>query len=420
MKAMWRKIVRVIGPGFVAGAADDDPSGIATYSQAGAMFGYGMSWTIMLTFPMLAAVQYVSGRIGAATGKGVAANLKANYAAWIVYTLSALLLVANVINIGADIAAMAAATQMLIPLRSFIFVIGYGLLSVLLIALLHFENYSRYLKWLGLSLLAYVASAIAAGTDWKAALAATAIPSFSADPKWLALLVAIFGTTISPYLVFWQASHEVEREKATARDGRTALKDKPSSGRREMRRLRTDTLFGMAASEAIEIFIIYTCAATLHQQGQTDIQSAAQAASALRPIAGEMTSLIFAAGIVGTGLLAVPVLAGSAAFAFGEQFGWRVGLSLDPRQAKGFYAVIAISTAIGVVLNFLPVNVIEFLVASAIINGIVMLPVLVMMMLIAQSPKIMGEFVISRVWVILGWLTLAIMTAAAVGMVVTL
>jgi NRAMP (natural resistance-associated macrophage protein)-like metal ion transporter len=416
---LLRKIAGFIGPGFVAGAADDDPSGIATYSQAGAMFGYAMSWTVWLTYPMLAAVQHVSGRIGAATGKGISANLKANYPAWIVYTLSALLLIANTINIGADISAMASATRLLIPVETFVLVIAYGVLSVVLISFLHFKNYSRYLKWLGLSLLAYVASAAAAGTDWRAALSATVVPSISLDPKWLALLVAIFGTTISPFLVYWQASDEVEKQRARTH-GRPALKDKPSSGRKEMRRIRADTLFGMAVSQTIVTFIIYTCAATLHQKGQTNIQSAAQAAAALKPIAGEFTSLIFAAGIVGTGLLAVPVLAASAGFAFGEEFGWKVGLSLNPRQARGFYGIIALATAIGIALNFIGINVIKFLVASAIINGIIVLPVNAMMMLLASNREIMGEFVISKFWAILGWATIAVMAAAVVGMVATM
>lgn len=382
------------------------------------MFGYGMSWTILLTFPMLATVQYISGRIGAASGNGIAANLKANYPKWILLVLTILLFVANTINIGADIAAMAAATQLLVPIATVVLVMGYGAVSVLLIALLRFENYSRYLKWLGLALLAYVASAIVAGTDWSRALTAVVIPTVNWNSKWLALFVAVVGTTISPYLVFWQASHEVERQKDKKVD--PALKDHPQRGRREMRRMTADTLFGMFASEVIEVFIIFTCAATLNKNGQTNIDSAAQAAAALKPIAGQLTSFIFAAGVVGTGLLAVPVLAGSAAFAFGEEFGWKVGLSLDPQRAKAFYGIIAFSTAVGIGLNFVGVNVIKFLVGSAILNGVVMLPVLVMMMLAAQNRKIMGEFVIPRLWVVLGWTTLGIMAAGVAGMFATL
>lgn len=418
MKLNWRKVLNVIGPGFIAGAADDDPSGIATYSQAGATFGYGMSWTIILTFPMLTTVQYISARIGAASGQGIAANLKANYPKWIVLVLSVLLIVANTINIGADIAAMAAATQLLLPIATVVLVIGYGALSVFLIAFLHYENYSRYLKWLGLTLLAYVASAIAAGTDWSKALTATAIPSFSFEPNWLSLFVAVLGTTISPYLVYWEASQEVEREKDEKKD--PALKKDLKRGRKEMRRLTIDNVFGMFASEVIEIFIIYTCAATLNKHGQTNIESAAEAAAALKPIAGQLTSVIFALGIVGTGLLAVPVLAGSAAFAFGEEFGWKVGLSLNPKRAKAFHATIALSTAIGIGLNFIAINVIKFLVVSAIINGVVMLPVLVMMMLVAKNRKIMGDFILPRTWTVLGWGSLAIMTAGAAGMFATM
>ena len=418
MKFKPRKLLSIVGPGFVAGAADDDPSGIATYSQAGAMFGYGMSWTIFLTYPMLTTVQYISARIGAASGKGIAANLKANYPGWIVLALSMMLFVANTINIGADIAAMAAATQLLVPVSAVVLVIAYGAVSILLMAWLHFESYSRYLKWLGLALMAYVASAIAAHTDWPKALSATVIPSFSPSSEWISLFLAVLGTTISPYLVYWEASHEVERQKAEKKD--PALKEHPIQGRREMRRITADNIFGMFVSEVIEIFIIYTCAATLNKQGHTNIQSAAEAAAALKPIAGQLTSLIFAVGIIGTGLLAVPVLAGSAAFALGEEFGWRVGLSLNPKRAKAFYGIIALSTAIGIGLNFLPVNIIKFLVVSAIINGVVMLPILVMMMLIAQNRKILGEFVIARIWTILGWTSLAIIGAAAVGVFATL
>jgi Mn2+/Fe2+ NRAMP family transporter len=417
----WRKIVRRIGPGFVSGAADDDPAGIATYSQAGAMFGYGMAWSVLLCLPLMTAVQYVSGRIGAATGKGLAGNLKANYPGWIVYALAVLVFVANTINLGADIGAMAAATQLLVPLQPLIFVIVYAIASVVLIAVLHYENYSRYLKWLGLSLLAYVASAIAAGTDWGKALSGTFIPSFSTDSKWISIFVAIFGTTISPYLVFWESSQEVEAQKEIRR-GTPALKAKPEMGRKEMRRLRGDTVFGMTASQVIGLFIVFTCAATLNQQGHTNIQSAAEAASALKPAAGQLTSLIFAAGIVGTGLLALPVLAGSAAFAFGECFGWKTGLSLSPMRAKFFYGVIAISTAIGVGLNLLHVNVIQFLIGSAIINGVVELPVIVMMMLVAQNRRAMGEFAIppGSVWAVLSWATLGVMGVAVVAMFATL
>lgn len=419
MKLDWRKALNIIGPGFVAGAADDDPSGIATYSQAGAMFGYGLGWAILLCLPLMSAVQYISGRIGAATGNGLAGNLKANYPAWILYSLALLLFVANTINLGADIGAMAAATQLLVPLQPLLLVVAYGVASVLLIALLHYETYSRYLKWLGLSLLAYVASAIAAGTDWSKALSATFIPTLSTDPKWISIFVAIFGTTISPYLVFWESSQEVEKLK-DVRHGSPALKGKPSSGRKELGRLKIDTLFGMTVSQVIGLFILFTCAATLNKQGNTNIQSAAEAAAALKPVAGQLTSLVFAAGIVGTGLLALPVLAGSAAFAFGEAFGWKVGLSLDPGQAKAFYAVIALSTAIGIALNLFGVNVIKFLVVSAIINGVVELPVIVMMMLVAHNRKVMGEFVVPLGWAVVSWLTLAVMGVAVVAMFATM
>jgi NRAMP (natural resistance-associated macrophage protein)-like metal ion transporter len=421
MVKWMRKCARLIGPGFVSGASGDDPSGIATFSQAGAGFGYSLGWTMLFSFPLMSAVQYISGSIGAATGKGLAGNLKGRYPAWVLTSLSVLVFVANTITVGADIGAMGAATNLLIPSEPFLFVAAYGIFSVLLISFLKYESYSRYLKWLGLSLLAYVASAIAAKTDWTSALAGFIVPSFSGDPKWVAIVVAILGTSISPYLVFWEASQEVQKEKDKGRTHhRKALKNHPSQGGKEKRRLRADTVFGMGVSQLVGAFIIVTCAATLNKQGHTDIKSAAEAAAALRPIAGKLTSLIFSAGIVGTGLLAVPVLAGSAAFALGEEFGWKVGLDMTPKRARAFYGIIALATAIGVALNLLGVNVITFLIASAIINGVVELPVIVMMMLVARQRSIMGDFAISLPWEILGWLTLAVMTAAAIAMALTL
>lgn len=413
-----RKIFGVLGPGFITGASDDDPAGIATYSQTGAMFGYALAWTELYTWPLMTAVHYISGRIGAATGKGLAGNLKEHYPRWILYCLAVLLFAANTINVGADIGAMAAAADLIVPLNRFVFIVGFGVLIVLLISFLSYASYSRYLKWLSLSLLAYVASAAASGVDWEKALQDIFVPSFELDSKMLAMIVAILGTTISPYLAFWESSQEVERRKDDG-DGDPALKERPRRGRKEMRRLRGDTMFGMATSNVIGIFIMLTCAATLNQHGKTDIQSAAEAAAALKPIAGQLTSVIFAAGIVGTGLLAVPVLAGSAAFALGEGFGWKIGLDLTPKRAKAFYAVIALSAAIGIALNLLQVNIIQFLVATAIINGVVELPVILMMMLIARNRRIMGAFVTPPLWSVLGWATLIVMGAAAMGMVAT-
>jgi NRAMP (natural resistance-associated macrophage protein)-like metal ion transporter len=378
------------------------------------MFGYALGWTILISFPLMVGVQYASSAIGAATGKGLAANLKAQYPPWISYLLCLLLFIANTINLGADLGAMGAATELLVPIKPVIFAVAFGVASVLLISFVHFKNYSRYLKWLCLSLLAYVASAIAVGVDWRAALAGTFLPSFDLGSKSLPLIVAILGTSISPYMVFWESADEVDRLKQ--RPGGAVLRDKPSRGRREMHRLKLDNIVGMAVSQLVALFIIFTCAAALYQHGKMNVQSAALAASALKPIAGHLTSLVFAAGIVGTGLLAVPILAGSAGFALGEVFGWKSGLSLEPWEAKGFYGVIGLAAAIGIGLNFLQINVIKFLVVAAIINGVVELPVIVMMMLVAQSRRVMGEFAISGVWAFLGWLTFAVMGAAAVGM----
>jgi NRAMP (natural resistance-associated macrophage protein)-like metal ion transporter len=412
-----RKLLNIIGPGFVSGISDDDPSGIATCSQAGAMFGYALGWAALLSFPLMLGVQYSSSAIGAATGKGLAANLKEQYPAWISYALCVLLFAANTINLGADLGAMGAATQLLVPIEPIVFAVVFGVGSVLLISFVHYKNYSRYLKWLCLSLLAYVASAIAVGVDWRSALAGTFIPSFSFNSQSLSLIVAILGTSISPYMVFWESADEVDRLKQEP--GPNVLKNRPSSGRREERRLKLDNVVGMAVSQLIALFIIFTCAAALNQHGRTNVQSAAEAASALKPVAGNLTSLIFAAGIVGTGLLAVPILAGAAGYAVGEVIGWKTGLNLQPKQAKGFYGVIAIAVAIGIGLNLLGINVIKFLVVAAIINGIVELPVIAMMMLLARNRKIMGEFTVSGVWLFLGWATLAVMLAAAVGLAAT-
>lgn len=415
----FRDILKTLGPGFVTGASDDDPAGIATYSQAGATFGYALAWTELYSWPLMVSVQYVSGRIGAATGKGLAANLRSSYPAWIMYVLASLLFVANTINVGADIGAMAAAAKLIVPLPQFLFVAVFGIATVLLISFLKYESYSRYLKWLTLSLLAYLASAILAGTDWTKAGAGILIPSFSFDSKSLGMVVAVLGTTISPYLVFWESSHEVESRKEE--DGKhPALKDKPRKGKRELSRLRADTIVGMAMSNIVGLFIIVTCAATLHQQGSAEIKSAAEAAAALKPVAGQFASWIFAAGIVGTGLLAVPVLAGSAAFALGEGFGWRIGLNLTPKRAKAFYGIIALSVAIGIALNLLGVNIIKFLVATAIINGVVELPVIAMMMLVAQNRKLMGDFAIPWFWIVLGWLTVVVIGVAAIAAAATL
>jgi NRAMP (natural resistance-associated macrophage protein)-like metal ion transporter len=413
-KLDWR---RVVGPGLITGASDDDPSGIATYSQAGAQFGYGLGWAMILTYPLMCAVQMVSARIGRVTGHGLAGNLVRHYPAWLGNGLVLLLLVANTINIGANLGAMADATALVSGLPPQLFLLAFAAFCATAEVVLRYRAYARVLKWLTLALLSYVVTLFLVDIPWASAARGLVLPSVEWNTETLMMIVAIFGTTISPYLFFWQASQEAE--EVDDNPDAQPLKCDPLEGRVELRRIEYDTLLGMAASNLVALAIIFTTAATLNANGVMDIRSSADAAEALRPIAGDYAALIFALGIVGTGLLAVPVLAGSAAYAVGEARRWPVGLDCRPKRAKAFYATIVAATAIGALMNFTPIDPIRALVLAAMINGIVAVPVMAVMMLVSTRKSVMGVFRVHGALLWLGWLATAVMAAAVAALVVT-
>jgi NRAMP (natural resistance-associated macrophage protein)-like metal ion transporter len=407
-----------LGPGLITGAADDDPSGIATYSQAGAQFGFGMLWTVLFTYPLMVAIQVVSARIGRVSGQGIASGIRQHYPAWLLYFIVSLLLLANTINIAADVAAMADALKLIAGGPAHFYAIGFGAVSLLLQVFVPYHSYVRILKWFTLSLLAYVLTAFVVDTPWTKAAIGTLLPHLSWKREYLTTVVAVFGTTISPYLFFWQASQEVEDQQADAMEH--PLKEAPRLGRANFRRIKIDTTIGMGFSNLVAYFIILTTAVTLNFHGITDIQTSAQAALALRPIAGEFAFLLFTAGIIGTGMLAIPVLAGSAAYAMAGAFNWKSSLELPPMFAKRFYGIIIVSTAIGVLLCFTPINPIKALYWSAVLNGVISVPIMVVMMLMAARPEIMGKFVIHGRLRVMGWLATAVMAVAVLAMFWTL
>jgi len=412
-KSLWGRL----GPGLITGAADDDPSGIATYSQVGAGFGYGILWTAFFTFPLMVGIQTISARIGRVSGKGLAANIRRHYPAWLLYGIVLLLLVANTINIAADIGAMGAALQLLIGGSAHWYAIAFGTISVLLQVFLPFARYAPLLKVLTLALLAYVATLFVVKIPWGEVIYQTLLPSLSLQADYVIAVVAVFGTTISPYLFFWQASQEVEEQRAAP--GEKPLTKAPQQAKAQLQRIKVDTYIGMGFSNFIAFCIMLTAVVTLHLHGTTDIQTSAQAAQALRPLAGEFAFVLFSAGIVGTGLLAVPVLAGSAAYAVAESFKWRMGLGLGLLQARGFYAIVIIATALGVALNFSHIDPIKALFWSAVLNGVIAVPIMVVMMLMARRADIMGPFVISRRLVVLGWLATLTMALVVIAMFAT-
>lgn len=411
------KLSEIIGPGLITGASDDDPSGIATYSQAGAQYGVNLGWTLILTFPLMCAIQQISAQIGRVTGFGLGGNLRQQYPKAVLYGLVGLLLIANTINLGADLGAMAAALKLLMPAPLVLYVTGFSVLSILLEVFVRYSRYVSILKWLSLSLFAYVATVFAVKVSWGDVAYHLIVPQISWNAAYLTVVVAVFGTTISPYLFFWQAGEEVEKEKEDPKA--RPLKRAPKQAPRELQRIRYDTWIGMALSNVIALCIMLTTAATLHAHGITNIQTSSQAAEALRPIAGKFAFTIFALGIIGTGLLALPVLAGSAAFAVGEALGWPVGLAKKPNRAKAFYATIAAATVIGGLLNFSPLDPIKALFWSAVINGVVAVPVMFMIMRLATSKKTMGQFHISNTLAVFGWLATLVMALAVVGMFAT-
>jgi NRAMP (natural resistance-associated macrophage protein)-like metal ion transporter len=411
------KLLQVLGPGLITGASDDDPSGIATYSQAGAQFGFGLSWVMLFSWPLMCAIQEISARIGRVTGRGIAGNLKRHYPAPVVYSIVALLVVANVINIGADLGAMGAALKLLIGGNQLFYVAAFGVVTVLLEVFSRYSRYVSILKWLTLSLFAYVGVTFIVKMPWVEVAKSLVIPQISFTADYMTVVVAILGTTISPYLFFWQAEEEVEEVKE--RPDAKPLERAPEQAEAEFGRIRVDTYIGMAISNIVALFIILTTAATLHAHGITDIQTSSQAALALKPIAGRFAFTIFAIGIIGTGLLALPVLAGSSAYALGETFGWHVGLARKPGRAKAFYGTIAIATALGVLLNISSIDPIKALFWSAVINGVVAVPVMAMMMHLSSHKAAMGDFKLHRGLKIVGWLATAVMGAAAVGLFAT-
>ena len=407
-----------LGPGLITGAADDDPSGIATYSQAGAQFGFGMLWTVCLTFPLMLGIQVISAKIGRVSGHGLATNIRRHYPKSLLYAIVGLLLLANVINIAADVAAMGDALTLIIGGPTHLYAVGFGLLSLLLQVFIPYQQYVRILKWLTLGLLAYVATVLTVHIPWSEVALRTVWPQFAWSAASVTMIVAVFGTTISPYLFFWQASQEVEDLQADA--SAQALRRAPEQAPRQFQRIKMDTAIGMGFSNLVAFFIMLTTAVTLGAQGITHIDTSAQAASALRPIAGEFAFALFSLGIIGTGLLAIPVLAGSAAYAMAGAFHWKNSLELAPRAAKKFYAIIVTATVIGAALCFSPLDPIKALYWSAVINGVISVPIMALMMVMASRPAIMGTLTISRRLRALGWLSTIVMATAVLAMFATM
>jgi NRAMP (natural resistance-associated macrophage protein)-like metal ion transporter len=403
-----------LGPGLITGASDDDPSGIGTYSQAGAQIGFGIGWTMLVTYPLMVAIQEISGRIGRITGHGIAGNVCRTYPSSVIWSLVTLLFIANTINVAADLGAMGDALKLLIGGPSPLYVVMFGAISVLAQVFLKYERYVAILKWLTLVLFAYVIALFVVKVPWGEALAGLLVPKIEWNGAFLTTLVAILGTTISPYLFIWQSSQEAEEQEIDP--DKKPLKKEPEKEPEETARIRIDTLVGMAMSNVIAIAIIMTTAATLHAKGVTDIQSSSQAAEALKPIAGAFAELIFALGIIGTGLLAIPVLAGSTAYAIGEGRKWPVGLSRKPKEAIAFYSVLALSVAIGIALNFTAIDPIKALYWSAVINGVLAVPVMTIMMLLVRKRSVMGDLIIGGPVYWLGWIATAAMALCIFGM----
>jgi len=402
-RAWWQKL----GPGLITGAADDDPSGIATYSQGGAQFGYAVGWTVLITYPLMVGIQLASARIGRITGKGLTENFTRLCPRWLVIFLVGLLVAANVINIGADLNAMGDAAGLLAGGWKHGFTVGFGVLSLLLQVFLPYHRYVSILKWLTLSLLAYVGVGFAAHVDWERALRETLLPRMHWTKEYATTIVAILGTTISPYLFFWQAAQEVEEIRRIDED--KPLRIAPEQARRHLRRLRVDTAVGMGFSNVIAFFIIVATAATLHAKGIVDIETTTQAAQALEPIAGRFAFLLFALGIVGTGLLALPVLAGSAADAVASLLRVRKGLEQAPAAAKSFYGILSAAIALGLVVSLCEVNPMRALFWSAVINAVISVPIMVAVMITTSHPRIVGQFELPVAWKLLGWLATAAM-----------
>jgi len=401
-----------LGPGLITGCADDDPSGISTYSVTGAAFGYGLLWTALVTFPMMVSIQMMCGRLGMVTGRGLSGVVRRRYSKWVLWGACALLIVANVINIAADLGGMADATQMLTGISSLVWNPVYTAVIVSFLFWSSYKQIAKIFKWITLVLLAYIVTAFFARVDWHQALRATLVPHFAWSRDYLSVLVGVLGTTISPYLFYWQASQEVEDERV--RGGR-----RKGASDEDLRRLRVDVMTGMFASNFVMYFIILTTAATLHAHGILQIATAKQAAEALRPLAGNGAYLLFTLGLIGTGILAVPVLAGSCAYAISEAAAWRASLEKKPRSAKKFYGVLAAAMTIGLVINYAGLDAVKMLFWSAVVNGVLAPPLILLVILLTSDPRVMGDRVSSAMERGVGWVTFAIMGAAVVGLLIT-
>jgi NRAMP (natural resistance-associated macrophage protein)-like metal ion transporter len=412
-----RRLIKVLGPGLITGASDDDPSGIGTYTSAGASLGYATLWTAILTLPLMAVVQFTCAKIGMVSGMGLAGVLRKHYPRWLLYIAISGLVVANTINAGTDIGAIAAAVNMVAPVVSAIaLVVPIAAGIVALQIWCSYKVIANIFKWLTLTLFAYIIAAFISHPHWGEVLKATVVPPLRTDSQYITTLVAIAGTTISPYLFFWQTSEEVEEEVSM---GRKTLKEREGATQKELNAAKWDTLAGMIFCNVVFYFVILAAATTLHATGKTDIQSATDAAKALEPLAGAAAKYLFAAGLIGAGFLAVPVLTGSSAYAVAETFGWNYGLDTKPHEAKQFYAIIAVSTLVGMLINFLGINPITALFWTAVINGVIAPPLLVVILLVANNKKVMGKRTNGRGANAVGWLTCALMFAAAIGMFLT-
>jgi len=413
------RLLEVLGPGLVTGAADDDPSGIATYSQAGAQFGFQLGWTLLLTYPLMVVIQAICARIGRTTGVGIAGNVRKHYPAWLLYAVVGALTFANVCNIGADLGAMAEAARLLIPaVPTWTFLVVLASVCAGGQIFMHHKRYVAILKWLTLSLFSYFAVLCVVRVPWSDFFVGLVWPHLTLDKNLWLMVAAIFGTTISPYLFFWQAAQEVEDTKTEPI--RQPLLRRPKQGESALARIRLDTVAGMAISNLVALAIMATAAATLHGLKDRDVESAAQAAEALRPLAGSFAFALFSLGIIGTGLLAVPVLAGSAAYSLGEARRWPVGLSRQPKQAKAFYATIALATILGAVANLAHISPIKALVWSAVLNAIAAVPIMAVLMQMGSNTAVMGKFTISRRSRIVGWIATLIMGFASSGFILSL
>ncbi len=413
----FKRALLVLGPGLVTGASDDDPSGVGTYAQAGAQFGYATLWTTILMLPMMIAVQYMSAKVGLVSGRGLAGALRQHYPRWMLYGSLAALVVANTLNAGADIGAIAASFNLLLPPVpgvAFVIPVGLGIAAIQLFGSYHLVV--RVFKWLAMALVAYVGAALFTRPDLVRVLEGSLVPTIHLDSKYLGIMVALLGTTISPYLFFWQSSQEVDQQIAI---GRKRLWQRRGASLAELRYTLADTIAGMAFSEIVAYFIVLTAAATLFTSGKHDVSSATDAAVALRPLAGDLSSALLALGLIGSGVLAVPVLTGSAAYATAEAFGWSAGLDRAPRKAPQFYAVILIATGVGMAINFLGINPIAALVASAVINGLLAAPVLLLLLLASNSKRVMGRRTNGRLLNLIGGLTAAAMALSAVSLLAT-